>query len=93
MNRLKDWHNIDVVAAIKKKTGLSLRQNSIMRGLHESAFQQALHKPYPKVEKIISEIIGVKEQDIWPSRFDALGVRKDGRRRNESSKSPKEQRI
>lgn len=81
-----DWHKADIIAAIRKTKKISCRQLSIANNLQPSTVQQALHRPYKKVENIIAEAIGVPANVIWPSRFNADGTRKDARKHNRISK-------
>lgn len=39
----------------------------------------ALHRPWPKAERIIAEFIGVSAREIWPSRYHHDGAPKSGR--------------
>lgn len=75
----EDWHKADIVAAIHK-TGQSLRRMAIALGYKDqSSLAQALHRPYPKLERVIAEAIGVSAQTIWPSRYHEDGTSKSGR--------------
>lgn len=73
-----DWHPADVVAAVRK-AGISLRRLSIKRGYHAQSLQRALHKPWPRAERIIARALGLKPQQIWPSRYREDGEPKSGR--------------
>lgn len=65
----QDWHPADVVAALRK-AGWSLQQLGRYHGYrHRSALAMALHKPYPKAEGLIADALGLKPQEIWPSRY------------------------
>ncbi|TKF30751.1 transcriptional regulator [Vibrio kanaloae] len=66
-----DWHRADIVAALKKR-GLSVRQLSREAGLGENTLANALRSPWPKGEKIIAEAIGMKPDQLWPSRYRSL---------------------
>ncbi|MBE3653463.1 helix-turn-helix domain-containing protein [Vibrio navarrensis] len=66
-----DWHRADIVAALKKR-GLSVRQLSRDAGLGENTLSNALRSPWPKGEKIIADAIGMKPEEIWPSRYRSL---------------------
>lgn len=78
VNENKDWHPIDVVAAIRKR-GSSLTRLSRLNGLSDSMLGQATRKPYPKMERIIAEFLGLQPQTIWPSRYNTDGTPKSGR--------------
>lgn len=66
-----DWHRADIVAALKKR-GLSVRQLSREAGLGENTLANALRSPWPKGERIIAEAIGMKPDQLWPSRYRSL---------------------
>lgn len=40
---------------------------------HPNSLAQALHRPYPKAERLIATAIGLKPRAIWPSRYEANG--------------------
>lgn len=65
---LKDWHPADVVAALRK-AGWSLRKLSLHYGYTPTALGHALHRPWPKAQRLIAEAIGVQPESIWPSRY------------------------
>lgn len=70
----KGMHREDIKAAIRKK-GTTLRALSEGNDLSESAIRQALRKPCPRANKVISEFIGKSLHEIWPSWFDKQGQR------------------
>ena len=65
---LTDWHPADVLAALKKR-GISLAGLSVANGYHATAAGKALRRPWPALELIIAEAIGVGPRQIWPSRY------------------------
>ncbi len=67
--RAADWHPADIVAALRK-LGWSLTQLSLQHGYASKALSLATQKPYPKAEKIIADTLGVRPDQIWPSRYD-----------------------
>ncbi|MGE0226274.1 MAG: helix-turn-helix domain-containing protein [Acetobacteraceae bacterium] len=67
-----DWHPADVLAALKKR-GHTLAGLSVSRGYHPTAAGKALKQPWPALEVIISQAIGVPVQEIWPSRYGTDG--------------------
>lgn len=69
-NLKEDWHPADIVAGIRK-SGTTLRQLCLNNGYAASTLKAALRVPYPKAERIIADAIGVKPEDIWPSRYDS----------------------
>jgi Ner family transcriptional regulator len=64
----QDWHRADVVAALRKK-GTSIRRLSIESGLSPNTLKSALQFKYPKGERIIANALGIKPEEIWPSRY------------------------
>lgn len=81
----QDWHPADVIAAIRK-AGWSLRQLGLVNGYKRSALPFALHNPYPKAEAIIADALGMKPQQIWPSRYNKDGT--TNRRRGPAPRRP-----
>lgn len=75
---LTDWHRADIKAALEKR-GWSLRRLSAHHGYAAGSILMALHAPWPKAERIIARAIGVKPQQIWPSRYHEDGKPKSGR--------------
>ena len=67
-----DWHPADVLAALKKR-GHSLSGLSVANGYHPTAAGKALKQPWPAIERLLAEAIGVVPQVIWPSRYDSEG--------------------
>lgn len=65
----QDWHPADIKAALEK-SGWTLRRLSINHGYGPTMVVHALRKPYPRAERIIADALGVKPEDIWPSRYD-----------------------
>lgn len=76
---LLDWHPADIVAALRKK-GWSLRRLSVYHELRPLTLGRAISVPYPKAERIIADVIGVKPEAIWPSRYDQHGMPNRGRK-------------
>lgn len=66
--RNEDWHQADIIAALRKK-GTTLAAVSRTAGLSSSTLANALSRPWPKGEKLISQAIGVPASAIWPSRY------------------------
>jgi Ner family transcriptional regulator len=74
---LQDWHKADVKAAIEK-AGQTLRGLSKLHGVSSAYFAEALHRPIPRAQAILAEVIGVQPQAIWPSRYEKDGAPKRG---------------
>ena len=44
-------------------------------GLSRTAAQQALWQPYPRMERIIADKLGMTAEEIWPERFERRAAR------------------
>lgn len=77
-SRPTDWHPEDIKAAIRK-TGTTMSAISRAAGLSDGAAKRALDTPWPRAEAIIAARLGLRPQDIWPSRYDAAGQPLRGR--------------
>lgn len=77
-SRPPDWHPEDIKAAIRK-TGTTMSAISRAAGLSDGAAKRALDTPWPRAEAIIAARLGLRPQDIWPSRYDAAGLPLRGR--------------
>lgn len=65
----KDMHRAYIVAMIKEK-GKTLSQLSTEAGLHPRTLGNVLDRKYPKGEKIIADFVGMKPEEIWPTRYE-----------------------
>ena len=65
----KDMHRAFIVAMIKEK-GKTLSQLSIEAGLHPRTLGNVLDRKYPKGEKIIADFVGMKPEEIRPTRYE-----------------------
>ncbi|EFZ1722131.1 TPA: transcriptional regulator [Shigella flexneri] len=65
---LQDWHPADIIAGLKKR-GTSLSALSRQVGLASSTLANALTRRWPKGERLIAEALGIKPEQIWPSRY------------------------
>lgn len=75
-----DWHKEDIKAAVRKR-GLTMKGLSTANGYRSvDACSQALHRPYPKVERIIAAFVGVTPETIWPSRYGGKSTPSDAPR-------------
>ncbi len=65
----KDWSKAAIRYAVHER-GLTFRGLAIAAGYRSvDAVSQCLHRPYPKVERILAEAIGERPETIWPSRY------------------------
>lgn len=77
--RNRDWHRADVMAALRKTPEKwTLRGLALAHGYSRSAVSEALNRPWPAVERIIADALGLEPWDIWPSRYNADGTPKRG---------------
>ncbi len=74
----EDWHSAYIVYRLRLK-GLSLRRLARLHGYDPTAAELATRRPWPKMERLISEALGVTPQQIWPSRYYADGRPRSGR--------------
>ncbi|MCA6219617.1 helix-turn-helix domain-containing protein [Photorhabdus antumapuensis] len=63
-----DWHPADIIAGLKKR-GTSLAAISREAGLASSTLSNALHRPWPKGERLIAAALNCEPCEIWPSRY------------------------
>ena len=73
----KDWHKAHIKAAVEI-AGYTLRGLSLKHGMSPAYFREALHRPLPRAQAILAEVIGVAAQKIWPSRYETDGSPKTG---------------
>lgn len=43
-------------------------------GVSRQAVRQAMYRPYPRMEKVIAEVLGLKPQVLFPERYDTEGL-------------------
>jgi Ner family transcriptional regulator len=63
-----DWHPADMQAALKMRD-LSLAGLSMANGYLATAAGKALKRPWPAMEVLIADAIGVPPHEIWPNRY------------------------
>lgn len=63
----------DIIAKIKNR-GLTLKQLAENNDLSPAAISVCLSRPWPKVERIIADAIGIPADQIWPPRYATEGV-------------------
>lgn len=52
--------------------GITLKALSLSNGLFRNSVAQALWRPYPHMERIIAEALGMRPEVIWPERYSAM---------------------
>lgn len=67
-----DWEPDRIRKAIHDK-GISMEALAVDHGYSSSIVRAALIRRSPAGEKLISNLLGVPVQEIWPSRYDATG--------------------
>jgi Ner family transcriptional regulator len=68
----RDWHKAEIKAALEKQ-GWNLSRLSLRHGYSRGVLKTALNNPWPKAERIIAQAIGVKPEQIWPTRYRIKG--------------------
>ncbi|MGQ0287150.1 helix-turn-helix domain-containing protein [Pasteurellaceae bacterium 22721_9_1] len=64
----QDWHRADILAELKK-CGWSLRALAKEGNVSYNTLKSVLDKPYPKMERLIANAIGISPEIIWAGRF------------------------
>lgn len=86
MTLQKDWHQADIIAALRKK-GTNMSALSRSAGLSSSTLANVLSRPWPKGEWLVAKALEMHPAEIWPSRyFDDLGRLLDRKARAEKGK-------
>ena len=67
-------HLADIEAVIEKR-GTSLREILHLHGYSEHIFASCLRSPHRKVERLLSEFLGIPLHVLFPERWDANGKR------------------
>lgn len=67
---INDWHREDIKAAIRKKADMSVAAFAQQNGYKNPAtFYNVFKMPYPKIERMIADLLEVEPSVIWPSRY------------------------
>ncbi len=88
-SKLPELNDIPADPAVRRawiKFQLEVRGYSLARlarehGVSRQQPQSALHKPYPKWERIIAEVLGLEPGALWPERYGPGARRRPGRPR------------
>lgn len=67
--RKKDLEPSDIRYLLEKK-GTDFSKLSRMHGLSARTLGNVLRVKYPKAQAIVANAIGMKPEDIWPSRYE-----------------------
>ena len=73
-SRRRAWDRHAIKAEIYRR-GQTLVGLSRAHGLHPHDCGVALLRPYPKVDPVIAEFLGVPLHELWPDRYDRAGQR------------------
>jgi len=65
-----DWHPADIKAALAKK-GYTFARIAREHGYCSNSPNSVLWVGWKPMERIVADIIGVKPEEIWPSRYGA----------------------
>ena len=68
VNARREWIKFQL-----RVRGSSLSAIARELGVTRHAPRLALVKPYPKMERVIAEKLGLKPQELWPERYDEDG--------------------
>lgn len=71
----EDWHPAYISYQLRLK-GLSARRLARQHGYAPNAVAVAIGTPWPKIQRIVADALGVEPQEIWPSRYEADGTPK-----------------
>jgi Ner family transcriptional regulator len=71
----EDWSRPKIIMMLWER-GITVRSLSRDSGLASKTLDAALHRPWPRGESIIAKALGVRAEDIWPSRYAARAKRK-----------------
>ena len=74
-----DWHPAQIVCALKM-AGWTVRGLSKHHGYHPKVLQHAIQRKWPKGERIIADTLGLKPEEIWPSRYKPSKTIKKGKK-------------
>lgn len=65
---MADWHKADIKAALEKK-GYRLSDIGRELGFDPESANQVLFRKWGTMEQAIAKILGVRAEEIWPSRY------------------------
>lgn len=73
--------------------GRSLSDIARTAGVNRQTLYHVFLKPYPRMEAIIADALGLTPAQLWPERYDANGIpnRQRGRRRKSPTKAAHKQ--
>ncbi|MFA5633520.1 MAG: helix-turn-helix domain-containing protein [Porticoccaceae bacterium] len=54
--------------------GLTMAQVAAAVGVDRRTLYQVFRKPYPRMEKVVAEALGMTPQVLFPERYDADGL-------------------
>lgn len=64
-----DWSKVKIKYELHRR-GLTFKGLALAHGYRSpDAISQALHRPYPKAERIYAEAVETVPEAVWPSRY------------------------
>lgn len=69
-----NWTKQKILFELREK-GLTASEIASRAGISRFTVYGGLQRPYPKVNDLISEALGVPRQQIWPQFYDERGNR------------------
>jgi Ner family transcriptional regulator len=68
------WDKYSIKAAIHR-SGMTMKALEERHGLNRHDISNALDRPFPKADHVISRHLNVPLHELWPDRYDEAGVR------------------
>jgi len=75
---------LGMLKLIASSKGLRIKDLARQNGLSSTAIYNPLYADWPKGERILANILSVEPQELWASRYDSEGRRKDNIRGSKS---------
>jgi Ner family transcriptional regulator len=69
----EDWPSHYIVYRLRER-GQSLRRLARRHDYCQTGGAVVMFRPWPNMERVIANAIGVKPQEIWPSRYKSDGT-------------------
>jgi Ner family transcriptional regulator len=73
------WDRHAIKAELHRR-GITFNELSRRHGLYRSQAARVLREPWPRMERIVAEVLGVPAHELWPERYDADGHSLHGHR-------------
>lgn len=69
-----NWSKQDIIFALREK-GITAAELARQNDLSRFTIYSGMERPAPKVQALISEVLDVPRQKIWPQFYDESGNR------------------